>query len=65
MLIARAETVKFIVVEVGSELLLAIGSFVGVRLFEFNGPMLAYAFENFMYLAVLYVIVRRLKWNTP
>ena len=65
VLIARAETVKFIVVEVGSELLLAIGSFVGVRLFEFNGPMLAYAFENFMYLAVLYVIVRRLKWNTP
>ena len=65
VLIARAETTKFIVVEIGSELLLALGTIVGIRLFEFNGPMLAYAFENFMYLVVLYVVVRRLKWNTP
>lgn len=65
VLIARAETTKFIAVEIGSELLLAVGSFVGIRLFEFNGPMLAYAFENFVYLVVLYVMVRRLKWNTP
>ena len=39
--------------------------FVGSRLFDFNRPMLAYAFENFVYLVVLYVLVRRLKWNTP
>ena len=65
VLIARAETTKFIVVEIGSELLLAAGTFVGIRLFDFNGPMLAYAFENFVYLVVLYVLVRRLKWNTP
>ena len=65
VLIARAETTKFIVVEIGSELLLAAGTIVGIRLFGFNGPMLAYAFENFMYLVVLYVVVRRLKWNTP
>ena len=65
VLVARAETTKFIAVETGSELLLAAGTIVGIRLFGFNGPMLAYAFENFMYLVVLYVVVRRLKWNTP
>jgi PST family polysaccharide transporter len=65
VLIARAETTKFIAVELASELLLAVGAIVGIRLFEFNGPMLAYAFENFVYLVVLYVMVRRLKWNTP
>ena len=65
VLIARAETVKFLVIEIGSELLLASGAYVGIRLFEFNGPMMAYAFENFVYMIVLYVVVRRLKWNTP
>lgn len=65
VLIARAETLKFLVIEIGSELLLAIGAYVGIRLFEFNGPMMAYAFENFVYMVVLYVVVRRLKWNTP
>jgi PST family polysaccharide transporter len=65
VLIARAETIKFLVVEIGSELLLATGAYVGIRLFEFNGPMMAYAFENFVYLVVLYVVVRRIKWNTP
>ena len=65
VLIARAETLKFLVIEIGSELLLASGAYVGIRLFEFNGPMMAYAFENFVYMIVLYVVVRRLKWNTP
>ncbi|WP_407457942.1 O-antigen translocase [Fibrobacter sp.] len=65
VLIARAETVKFLVIEIGSELLLATGAYVGICLFEFNGPMMAYAFENFVYMVVLYVVVRRLKWNTP
>ena len=65
VLIARAETLKFLVIEIGSELLLATGAYVGIRLFEFNGPMMAYAFENFVYMVVLYVVVRRLKWNTP
>lgn len=65
VLIARAETMKFIVVEIGSEFFLALGTFVGIRLFDFNGPMLAYAVENFLYLVTLYVLVRRLKWNTP
>ncbi|MBR4397603.1 MAG: O-antigen translocase, partial [Fibrobacter sp.] len=65
VLIARRETVAFLSVEVGSELLLAVGTFVGIKFLEFNGPMASYAFENFVYFAVLYILVRRLKWNTP
>ena len=63
VLIARAETTKFLVIEICAELLLAVGTFVGIRLFDFNGPMMAYAFENLVYVIVLYVVVRRLKWN--
>jgi PST family polysaccharide transporter len=65
VLIARRETVAFLSVEVGSEFLLAEGTFVGIKFLEFNGPMAAYAFENFVYFVVLYILVRRLKWNTP
>jgi PST family polysaccharide transporter len=65
VLIARAETVKFITVEICSEIFLTVGTLVGVRFFDFNGPMLAYATENFLYLVTLYILVRRLKWNTP
>ena len=63
VLIARAETTKFLVIEICAELLLAVGTFVGIRLFDFNGPMMAYAFENLVYVIVLYAVVRRLKWN--
>lgn len=65
VLIARRETVAFLSVEVGFEFLLAAGTFVGIKFLEFNGPMAAYAFENFVYFVVLYILVRRLKWNTP
>jgi PST family polysaccharide transporter len=65
VLIARAETKSFLAVEIGSEILLAAGTFVGIKLVEFNGPMAAYAFENFCYFVVLYILVWRLKWNTP
>ena len=65
VLIARAETKSFLAVEIGSEILLAAGTFVGIKLVEFNGPMASYAFENFVYFVVLYILVWRLKWNTP
>lgn len=65
VLIARAETKAFLSVEIGSEFLLAAGTSVGIKFLEFNGPMAAYAFENFCYFVVLYVLVWRLKWNTP
>lgn len=65
VLIARAETKAFLSVEIGSEFLLAAGTFAGIKFLEFNGPMAAYAFENFCYFVVLYILVWRLKWNTP
>ena len=65
VLIARTETKSFLAVEIASEILLAVGTFVGIKFVEFNGPMAAYAFENFVYFVVLYILVRRLKWNTP
>jgi PST family polysaccharide transporter len=65
VLIARAETKAFLSVETGSEILLAVGTFAGIKFLEFNGPMAAYAFENFCYFVVLYILVWRLKWNTP
>ena len=65
VLIARRETKIFLIVELGANLLFAVGSFVGIRLFEMHGPMMAYALENFVTLIALVIAVRRLKWNTP
>jgi PST family polysaccharide transporter len=65
VLIARRETKIFLIVELGANLLFAIGSFIGIRLFEMHGPMMAYALENFVTLIALVIAVRRLKWNTP
>ena len=65
VLVARRETKAFLVIEVGANLLFAVGTFVGIRLFELQGPMLAYALENFVTLVVLAITVGRLKWNTP
>ena len=65
VLIARRETKAFLFVEVGANLLFAAATFVGIRLFEMQGPMMAYALENFVTFVVLFVVVRRLKWNTP
>lgn len=63
VLIARQEIRAFLAVEVTSQLFFAVAAFVGIRLFEFNGPMMAYALENFLTFVALFVVVRRLKWN--
>ena len=63
VLSARRETTAFLVVEVGANLLFAVATFVGLRLFEMHGPMLAYALENFVTAVALAVCVWRLKWN--
>ena len=65
VLIARRETVKFIVAEVLGNAYLFVGTIVFAKYFEFNAPMLAYASENFLYFIGLFIVVRRLKWNTP
>lgn len=65
VLIARQETKIFLIAEIASALFLGLGSLVGIRLFAFSGPMIAYAVENFLYFVGLYIVVRRLKWNIP
>lgn len=63
VLIARRETKIFLILEVCSQLILALSTFAFVKLYEFNGPMMAYALENFITLVASLVIVSRLKWS--
>lgn len=63
VLIARRETKKFLTIEICSQLVLAGATYAFVKLYEFNGPMMAYALENFLTLVVSLVVVSRLKWS--
>lgn len=63
VLIARRETKKFLMLEVCSQFVLASATYFFVKLYEFNGPMMAYALENFLTLVASALIVRSLKWN--
>lgn len=62
VLIARRETKKFLILEICSELVLASATYGFVKLYEFNGPMMAYALENFLTLVASFIIVSRLDW---
>ena len=64
VLIARRETKKFLILEFCSQLVLASGTFIFVKLYEFNGPMMAYAVENFFTLVASLIIVSRLRWKS-
>ena len=63
VLIARRETKKFLTLEICSQCVLAGGTYIFVKLYEFNGPMMAYAVENFLTLVASLIIVNRLKWG--
>ena len=63
VLIARRETKKFLSLEICSQFVLAGGTYIFVKLYEFNGPMMAYAVENFLTLVASLIIVSRLKWG--
>ena len=63
VLIARRETKKFLTLEICSQFVLAGGTYIFVKLYEFNGPMMAYAVENFLTLVASLIIVSRLKWG--
>ena len=63
VLIARRETKKFLVLEICSELVLASATLAFVKLYEFNGPMMAYALENFLTLVASLILVSRLEWS--
>ena len=62
VLIARRETKKFLILEICSEVVLASATYGFVKLYEFNGPMMAYALENFLTLVASFIIVSRLNW---
>ena len=62
VLIARRETKKFLILEICSEFVLASATYGLVKLYEFNGPMMAYALENFLTLVASFIIVSRLDW---
>lgn len=63
VLIARRETKKFLTLEICSQFILAGGTYIFVKLYEFNGPMMAYAVENFLTLVASLIIVSHLKWG--
>ena len=63
VLIARRETKKFLILEICSELVLASATVAFVKLYEFNGPMMAYALENFLTLVASFILVSRLEWS--
>ena len=63
VLIARRETKKFLILEVCSELVLAVSTYVFIKMYEFNGPMMAYALENFLTLVASFILVYRLEWS--
>ena len=63
VLIARRETKKFLILEICSEFVLASATYGLVKLYEFNGPMMAYALENFLTLVASFIIVSRLDWT--
>lgn len=63
VLIARRETLKFLSVEICSEILLAALSVILMKVVEFNGPMMAYAIENFIYFVAMFFVVRNIKWQ--
>lgn len=67
VLIARRETKKFLSVEILCGIFLAVSSLVCMRMdaIGFHGPMMGYAMENALYFIVMFVMVRRIKWNTP
>ncbi len=63
VLIARRETKVFLTLEVCSQLFLAVATYVFIGIFDFHGPMMAYAAENFLTLVASLLIVGRLKWS--
>ena len=63
VLIARRETKKFLMLEICSQLVLATSTYFFVKLYEFNGPMMAYALENFLTLVASLILVSRLEWS--
>lgn len=62
-LIARKETLAFLSVEIGSEVLFAVLTAFGANLVGYRSPFIAYAAENFICFLTLVIVLRRLSWK--
>lgn len=62
-LIARKETVTFLSVEIGADVLFAVLTVLGANLVGYRSPFIAYAAENFICFLTLVIVLRRLSWK--
>ncbi len=63
-LVARKETVAFLSVEIGSDILFASLTVLGTGFVGYRSPFIAYAVENFICFLALIVVLRRLSWKS-
>ncbi len=63
-LVARKETVAFLSVEIGSDILFATLTVLGTGFVGYRSPFIAYAAENFICFLALIVVLRRLSWKS-
>ncbi len=62
-LIARKETLAFLSVEIGADILFAVLTVLGANLVGYRSPFIAYAAENFICFLTLVIVLRRLSWK--
>ena len=62
-LVARKETVAFLCVEVGADVLFAGLTVLGASFLGYHSPFVAYALENVICFGTLLVLLRRLSWK--
>lgn len=62
-LIARKETVAFLAVEIGADVLFALFTFASASLLGYEAPFYAYIVENVFCFIALLIVVRRIPWK--
>lgn len=62
-LVARKETVAFLSVEIGADILFAGLTVLGTSFFGYHSPFVAYAIENIICFGTLLILLRRLSWK--
>ena len=62
-LIARKETLAYLSVEIGADILFAVLTVLGANFLGYPSPFIAYAAENFICLLALMIVLRRLSWK--
>lgn len=62
-LIARGQTLRFLLSEIGADVLFALLMFGGVSIFGYRSPFVAYAVENAVCFLILLPVVWRMPWK--